>query len=108
VPRERDEIWDQLEVHFGPVSNDANRSLRNQAVKLLRQSGATPEWIAIAYGWCQKNFTTFTEVAVAKYYDRALHDYAQVVVSPLALVRKMAGNDPQFDHDYRMGTTPDE
>jgi hypothetical protein len=91
MERPRDEIWDALEVHFGPVSNDANRSLRNQAVKLLRQSEATPERIAIAYEWCRKNFTTFSEVAVAKYYDRAMHDYAEVVVSPLSLVRKMAG-----------------
>lgn len=88
--RPRDEIWDALEKHFGPVTNDAERGLRNQAVKLLRQSQATPEQIGIAYEWCKKSFTVFTEVAVAKYFSRSLHEWSQPVVSPLSLVRRMA------------------
>jgi hypothetical protein len=90
MERPRDLIWDALEEHFGPVSNDANRGLRNAAVKLLRQSQATPEQIAIAFEWCKKNFTTFTEVAVAKYFDRALFEWSKPVESPLAIVRRMA------------------
>lgn len=89
-PKERDPIWDSLDLHFGPVRTKSERGRRNLAVMELREAGASAEEIAVAYRWCQKSFTTFTEMALVNHFGRALHEAVQPAVSPLALVRKMA------------------
>ena len=90
--RDRDPVWDALEDLFGPVPTPSARSLRNAAVKELRAAGATPGEIGVAYYWCKENFTTFTEMALAKYYGRAQHELAQQAERKTSLseVRKMA------------------
>lgn len=90
VARERDVIWDQLDLHFGPVRTKGERGRRNVAVKELRDAGATPEEITIAFQWCEKSFTTFTEVALCQHFGRAQHESIQRVVTPLSLVQRMA------------------
>lgn len=74
MSRPRDEIWDTLDELFGPVRTKPARSRRNAAVKELRDAGATPEEIRIAYDYCRMHFTTFTEMAVSAWLDRALHE----------------------------------
>lgn len=91
--RQRDEIWDQLDLHFGPVRTKGERGRRNVAVKELREAGATPEEVTVAYEWCKKSFTTFTEVAVCQHFGRAQHENVKPVASPLSLVRRMAGDE---------------
>src|SRR3990172_2477056 len=41
--RPRDDLWDRLVFYFGKPANDDERGLRNRALKLLRQAGATPD-----------------------------------------------------------------
>lgn len=41
--RTRDPLWEVLAEELGPVTNDAERGRRNKALKLLRQSEATPD-----------------------------------------------------------------
>lgn len=43
--RPRDEIWDALETELGPVATKSERGKRNQAVKQLRDIGATQDEI---------------------------------------------------------------
>lgn len=86
----RDEIWDALTEHFGEVRTPRDRGRRNVAARELREAGASAEEIAIAYAYCAKNFTTFTEIAISAHFGRAQHEAARPAVSPLALVRKMA------------------
>lgn len=93
--RPRDEIWDALEEHFGPVRDVGARGRRNAAVKRLRDAEATPEEIAVSFAWCQKSFanTVFTEMAVCMYLDRALHEAVKPVASPISIVRRMADGE---------------
>jgi hypothetical protein len=88
--RQRDEIWDQLDLHFGPVRTKGERGRRNVAVKELREAGATPEEVTVAYEWCKKSFTTFTEVAVCQHFGRAQHERIQHGPTTLSLVQRMA------------------
>jgi hypothetical protein len=89
MPRPRDEIWDQLDLHFGPVRTKAERGRRNQAVKQLRDAGATPQEVTVAFEWCARTFTVFTEMALVAHFGRAQHE-AVAAESPLTLVRRMA------------------
>jgi len=91
--REPDVIWDALDLHFGPVRTKGERGRRNVAVKELRDAGATPEEIRIAYEWCKKSFTVFTEMAVVQHFGRAQHEAVVPLETPLSLVRKMAGDE---------------
>jgi len=88
--RQRDPIWDALDLHFGPVRTNSERGRRNLAVKELREAGASPEEIRVAYLWCDKNFTTFTEMALVSHFGRAQHSNVKPVESPLSIVRRMA------------------
>jgi len=72
--RQRDEIWDALESHFGPVRTPYERGRRNAAVKELREANITPTEIKIAYEWCHKHFSRFTERAICSHVGRALHE----------------------------------
>jgi hypothetical protein len=88
--RPTDDVWDALEHHFGPVRTQSERGRRNLAVRELREAGALKEEIAVAYRFCAENFTTFTELALAKHFSRAQHLLAQKEAAPnLSLVRKM-------------------
>lgn len=75
--RPRDEVWDALEVEFGPVRTKSERGRRNLAVKELREAGATPEEIAICASYCRRNFTHFTEMALCNWLSRSLHEMKQ-------------------------------
>ena len=87
--RARDEIWDQLDAHFGPVRTKAERGRRNAAVKQLREAGATPQEIALAYEWCARTFTVFTEMAIVSHFGRAQHEM-RPAESTLSVLRRMA------------------
>ena len=87
--RPQDEIWNALDLHFGPVRTRAERGRRNVAVKQLKEAGASPEEIRIAYDWCAKSFTIFTEMALVSHLGRAQHE-AMPVESPISIVRRMA------------------
>ena len=87
--REPDEIWDALDLHFGPVRTKAERGRRNVAVKQLREAGANPDEIAVAFRWCADNFTVFTEMALVSHFGRAQHE-AMPKVTPISIVRRMA------------------
>jgi len=87
--REPDEIWDALDLRFGPVRTRAERGRRNVAVKQLREAGANPAEVEIAYQWCARNFTVFTEMALVSHFGRAQHE-AMPVESPISIVRRMA------------------
>ena len=93
MPRDRDPLWDQLDLHFGPVRTKAERGRRNAAVKELRLAGASPEEVTVAYQWCARTFTVFTEMALVSHFGRAQHEAVKPAESPLALVRRMADHD---------------
>jgi hypothetical protein len=90
--RQRDPIWDALDLHFGPVRTNSERGRRNLAVRELREAGASPEEIRVAYEYCKKSFTTFTEMALASHFGRAQHE-AMPVESPISIVRRMASGE---------------
>jgi hypothetical protein len=87
--REPDIVWDALDLHFGPVRTRAERGRRNVAVKQLKEAGASPEEIAVAYRYCASTFTVFTEMALVSHFGRAQHE-AMPKVSPISIVRRMA------------------
>jgi len=87
--REPDPVWDELDSLFGPVRTRSERGRRNVAVKQLREAGATPSEISVAYAWCAKTFTVFTEMALVSHFGRAQHE-AMPVESPISIVRRMA------------------
>ncbi len=95
MARERNVIWDALDLHFGPVRAPQARSMRGKAVQELTEGRYTPEEIAIAYDWCSRNFSPFTEMALAKYIDRAIHENHVKENKPNVVLqlRKMAGLD---------------
>lgn len=69
--RPRDEIWDTLEAVFEPVTNTNTRGRRNKAVKLLRESGATPDEIRFRVSAWPLHFpnATLTDIALANHWD---------------------------------------
>jgi hypothetical protein len=89
--RERDEIWDALDAHFGPCRTKTEASMRGKAVKELREAGATPDEIAIAHRWCAANFSPFSEMALVKYFGRAQHEALEPAKDNVTAIRKLAG-----------------
>lgn len=86
-----DEVWDALEAGFGPVRTKQERGRRNAAVKELREAEATPEEIKVAYLYCKRNFTHFTEKALCSWLSRALQEQQEAGLSRetfLRLVKK--------------------
>lgn len=75
--RERDEVWDTLTECFGEVRTKDERSRRNAAVKQLKEAQATPEEIRLTYDYCQRSFSSFTELAICGWLSRALHESKQ-------------------------------
>lgn len=92
MTRPPDPIWDALDLHFGPVRTKSERGRRNVAVKELRDAGATPDEIRVAYEYCRKHFTVFTEMALCQHFGRAQNEHinASLITNPLSLVRRMA------------------
>lgn len=74
--RPADEVWDTLTELFGEVRTKSERGRRNRAVGELREAKATPEEIRVAYAFCKKNFTAYTEMALCNWLSRSLHEYA--------------------------------
>ncbi len=72
-----DLLWDALDETFGPVRTKSERGRRNSVVKELRDAGATPEQVRIAYEYCRRTFTTFTEKALTAHFSRALHEQTE-------------------------------
>jgi hypothetical protein len=68
----RDDIWDALiGTGFETPTNDNTRGRRNKAVKLLRQSGATPDQIRARTQAWPFHFpdATLTDIALANHWD---------------------------------------
>ena len=89
--RPRNEIWDALDLHFGPCRTKTEGSLRGKVVKELKEAGATAEEIAITYDWLKNHFDPFTESALLKYLSRAQHEHMVVKPNLYDNVRKLAG-----------------
>jgi hypothetical protein len=72
--RPKDELWDVLTEHFGEVRTKTERGRRNRAARELREAGATAEEVQTVLEYCERNFTTFTEVACCGWLARALRE----------------------------------
>lgn len=77
IERPRDLLWDTLTEHFGEPRTKSERGRRNHAVRELRDAGATPEEVAIVIDYCQRNFTSYTEIALCSWLTRALKENEQ-------------------------------
>jgi hypothetical protein len=66
-----DEVWDALEECFGPVRTRSERGRRNQAVRELREAGATVEEIRVTYRYCSAHYGTFSEMALCTNLSKA-------------------------------------
>lgn len=82
--RPQDEVWDLLEDLFGPVRTKTERSRRNRAVSELREAGATLLEIRQTYRYCQRKFTTFSEMAICSNLSAATS-----VPAPLTLPERI-------------------
>lgn len=97
--REPDVVWDELDACFGPVRTKAERGRRNVAVKQLKEAGASPAEVRIAYQWCRSNFTVFTEMALVSHFGRAQHEQIsdeqklKQVGDVISIVRRMADGE---------------
>lgn len=70
-PRKRDELWDTLTVVLGfTPTNDAERGRWNKALKLLRQSGATPAQMHTRSAAFRRQYpkATLTATALASHW----------------------------------------
>lgn len=69
--RPRDEIWDALVGLYGEPTNQGARGRRNKAVKMLKESGATPVEIEERYkaGKAEGLHRSDTDVAFANNWD---------------------------------------
>jgi hypothetical protein len=74
MERPRDEIWDAITEHFGEPRTKSERGRRNRAVRELREAGATAEEVSIVIEYCQRNFTSYTEMALCSWLTRALKE----------------------------------
>lgn len=86
--RPRDPLWDSLEEEFGRPSNANERGKRNRAVKLLRESGATPDEIRLRCdryrtGWPH---VTLTPLALANNWDTLAQPLASSTAGRIALM----------------------
>ena len=68
----RDQIWDTLTEHFGEPRTRSERGRRNRAVRELKEAGATPEELQIVISYCQRSFSSYTEMALCSWLTRAL------------------------------------
>lgn len=75
--RERDEVWDVMEECFGQVRTKSERMRRGKAVAELHQADVTAEELRIAYAYCQKRFTHFSEFALCNWISRALKEHSE-------------------------------
>lgn len=77
--RERNLIWDAMDECFGETRTKSERTRRGKAVAELNQAKVTPEELKIAYEYCAKRFTHFTEFALCNWLSRAIkeHDDSQ-------------------------------
>jgi len=97
--RARDEIWDALLLAgFEAPTNDNTRGKRNKAVKLLRQSGATPEQISVRTQAWPLHFpdATLTDIALANHWDelgRPPAKASKAEVERFELERRMADDE---------------
>lgn len=72
--RAQDVLWDTLDECFGKVRTKSERGRRNAALKELREAGVTPDELRIAFYFCERRFTHFTEKALCNWLSRALHE----------------------------------
>lgn len=86
-----DDIWDALTEHFGPVRTQVERKRRNAAVKQLREAEATPDEIRIASEFCQRNFTSYTEMAVCSWLSRSLLEHSAKMETRQIFLRALQG-----------------
>lgn len=69
--RPRDVVWDALVEIFGEPTNTNTRGQRNKAVKLLKESGATPESIKERWAAYKRTYSgaAQTPLALANQWD---------------------------------------
>ena len=72
--RPRNDIWDSITAHFGEPRTKSERTRRGKAVSELRDAGATAEEVTIVIDYCQRNFTSYTEMALCSWLTRALKE----------------------------------
>lgn len=95
--RPRDLTWDALTEGFGEPRTSQERARRNRAVKELKDAQATPEEIAVAIAFCEKNFTSFSEMAVCNWLSRALHAQTEEGASRDSFLRLVKGGSDDRD-----------
>lgn len=82
-----DEVWDKLVELFGDVTNSNSRAARNKAVKLLKESGATPDELERRYNADIPAYMKATPNAFVKYWD----DIGQKIGDPPVYEGKASG-----------------
>ena len=90
MPRAPDPIWDSITAHFGEPRTKSERTRRGKAVSELREAGATAEEVTIVIEYCQRNFTSYTEMALCSWLTRALKE-AESRSNVRELFRKASG-----------------
>lgn len=73
--RARNEIWDVMDECFGPTRTKKEATRRGKAVAELKDADVTPEELRIAYAYCEKRFTHFSEFALCNWLSRALKEH---------------------------------
>ena len=100
--RARDLVWDELELHFGEVSDNTNaHAKRNKAVADLRRMGATPADIRGALRVWPRLFpgTTVTDVALATHYPQ-LSSSARPAANTASVAEEL--NLPEITEEERL------
>lgn len=94
LPKRPDQLlFDVFDARMGRVRTKQERDRRNGAIKELLASGVTPEELDIAIDFCEKNFTTFTEMAICGWLSRALHDNEKAGSSRDTFLKLIGGGD---------------
>lgn len=75
--REPNEVWDVMEECFGPVRTKSERMRRGKAVSELRAATVTAAELRIAYAYCERRFTHFSEFALCNWISRALKEHSE-------------------------------
>lgn len=70
-----DPIWDTMEDCFGKVRTKKEQVRRGKAVAELKEASVTPDELKIAYAYCEKKFTHFSEFALCNWLSRALKEH---------------------------------
>jgi hypothetical protein len=70
----REEIFAVLDELFGPTRTRQEGRRRGIATNDLLAAAATPEEVRTTYHYCQRRFTTFTEMALLGHLSAAVRE----------------------------------